>query len=58
MHAVTCYGFVARRRQRALFLTAATQHVKSANLSREIARGVAALGAALAWGGLLVLMAG
>lgn len=58
MHTVTCYGLIARRGQRALFLAAPTQQVKSAELLREIARGAAALGAVVAWGGLLLLMAG
>ena len=58
MHAITCYGLITRRRQRAFFLTTSTQQVKTSGALREIARGLAALGAAVAWGGLLLLLAG
>ena len=58
MHAITCYGLITRRRRRALFLTTSTQQVRSSNVLREVARGVAAVGAVVAWGGLLLLVAG
>ena len=63
MHAATCYGFFANRRRRAFFLLPTTQHVRSARteraeILRELARGLAALGAVLAWGTLYLLLAG
>jgi hypothetical protein len=63
MHAATCYGFFASRRRRALFLLPTAQQVKSARVERaeilrELARGLAALGAVLAWGTLFLLLAG
>jgi hypothetical protein len=63
MHAATCYGFFASRRRRALFLLPTAQHVKSAraeraDILRELARGLAALGAVFAWGTLFLLLAG
>ena len=63
MHAATCYGFFASRRRRALFLLPTAQRVRSsryarAEIVREAARGLAALGAVLAWGTLFLLLAG
>jgi hypothetical protein len=58
MHAITCYGLITRRRRRALFLTSSTQQVRSAPVLRELARGVAAVGAVIVWGALLLLVAG
>jgi len=63
MHAATCYGFFASRRRRALFLLPTAQQVRSARAERaailcELARGLAALGAVLAWGTLFLLLAG
>jgi len=63
MHAATCYGFFASRRRRAFFLLPTAQHVRSAGaeraeILRELARGLAALGAIFAWGTLFLLLAG
>ena len=63
MHAATCFVFFASRRRRALFLFPTAQHVRSAHterheIARELARGLAALGAVLAWGTLFLLLAG
>jgi len=62
MHAATCYGFFASRRRRALFLLPTAQHVRSTRtervaIARELARGLAALGAVVAWGTLFLLLA-
>jgi len=49
---------VRRRRSRTLFLALTTQHLRSLHVAREALRGVAALGALLAWGALALLLAG
>jgi hypothetical protein len=63
MHAATCYGFFANRRRRAFFLVSTAQHLRSeraerGEIPREVARGLAALGAVIAWGTLFLLLAG
>ena len=63
MHAATCYGYFANRRRRAFFLLPTAQKVRRARaarveLARELARGLAALGATVAWGTLFLLLAG
>jgi len=63
MHAATCYGYFANRRRRALFLLPTAQQVRRTRaarveLARELARGLAALGATVAWGTLFLLLAG
>jgi hypothetical protein len=53
-HAVT-YALLHRRSTRAFFLARTAQHVESLRTLREVARALAALGALLAWGGVLLL---
>lgn len=54
-HAVT-YALLHRRASRAFFLARPTQHLKSLELGREVARALVALAGVIAWGcvGLLV----
>lgn len=58
LQAATCAPFVSRSCRRPLFFAAITQHMKSLELARELARAVAALSAVVAWGALLLLLAG
>lgn len=58
LQAATCAPFVSRSRRRPLFFAATTQQVKSLELAREFVRAIAALGAVVAWGALLLLLAG
>lgn len=58
LQAATCAPFASRPCRRPLFFAATTQHVKSLELARELARAIAALGAVVAWGALLLLLAG
>lgn len=44
-------------RSRSFFLTATTQHVKSLDVLREIARAALAVGGAAAWSALVLLLA-
>ena len=56
-HAVT-YALLHRRGSRAFFLARPTQHLKSLELGREIARALVALGAVIAWAGVCLLLRG
>jgi len=55
-HAVT-YASLHLNRSRIFFLTQTTQHVKSADVLREIGRALAALAALAAWVGVVALFA-
>jgi hypothetical protein len=47
---------ISQRRSRALFLSPATQHVRSGGWLLELARAALALGSILAWGSLLFIL--
>lgn len=48
---------IAERRARALFFARTTQHVRRAELRREVARAAVALAGVAAWGVLAALLA-
>jgi hypothetical protein len=56
-HAVT-YALLHRRGSRAFFLARTTQHLRSLRAGREVLRGLVALGAVIAWGGVCLLLRG
>jgi hypothetical protein len=56
-HAVS-YALLHRRGSRAFFLTWSAQHLESLRVGREIARALVTLAAAIAWGGVCLLVAG
>ena len=56
-HAVT-YALLHRRGSRAFFLARTTQHLQSLRAGREVLRGLVALGAVIAWGGVCLLLRG
>jgi hypothetical protein len=58
IHIATYQGFVPYRRTRAFFLFRIAQHVRSANVARELARALLALAGAVAWGVIAVLLGG
>ena len=58
IHIATYQGFVPYRRTRALFLLRTAQHVRSTDVARELVRALLALAGAVAWGTVVVLLAG
>ena len=58
LRSATYQGFVPYRRTRAFFLLRTAQHVRSMNVGRELVRAAFALGGAISWGALVVLLAG
>ncbi len=58
IHIATYQGFVPYRRTRAFFLLRMTQHVRSLEVGRELARALLALAGAASWAAVVILLAG
>ena len=58
IHTATYAGFVSHRRTRAFFLLRTAQHVRSAEVGKELVRALLALAGAASWAAVLMLLAG
>lgn len=58
IHTATYTGFVSHRRTRAFFLLRTAQHVRSAEVGKELVRALLALAGAASWAAVLMLLAG
>ena len=58
MHIAAFQGPVPYRRTRAFFLLRIAQHVRSADVERELVRALLALVGAVSWGALVIVLVG